>query len=108
MDCATEENEVRQALAGVAGIRELRIQLASRTLAIRADSAALLEAEMILRRLGDPSLLLDPGQPLPPVASAVPWFRLIAALVLAASVEAIPLLLSASWFRHGDGPLRAG
>ena len=100
MDCATEENEVRQALAGVAGIRELRFQLASRTLAIRADSAALLEAEMILRRLGYPPLLLDPGQPLPPVASAVPWFRLIAALVLAASAEAIPLLLSASWLQN--------
>jgi len=30
----------------------------------------------------------------------VPWFRLIAALVLAASVEAIPLLLSASWLQN--------
>ncbi len=30
----------------------------------------------------------------------MPWFRLIAALVLAASVEAIPLLLSASWLQN--------
>jgi Cd2+/Zn2+-exporting ATPase len=65
MDCATEENEVRQALEGVAGIRELRFQLACRTLAIRADGAALPEAETILRRLAYPPLLLDPGQPLP-------------------------------------------
>ena len=52
MDCATEENEIRQALEGMPGIRDLRFQLASRTLAIRADAVALAEAEAILRRLG--------------------------------------------------------
>ena len=100
MDCATEENEIRQALEGMPGIRDLRFQLASRTLAIRADAVALAEAEAILRRLGYPPLLLDSGQPLPPVASAVPWRRLIAALLMAAAAEGIPLVLPASWFQE--------
>ena len=100
MDCATEENEIRQALEGMSGIRALRFQLASRTLAIQADGAALAEAETILRRLGYPPLQIESGQPLPPVVSVVPWRRLIAALLLATAAEGIPLLLPASWLQE--------
>lgn len=41
MDRATEADEILQALAGAGGIAELRVQLAGRTLAIRADPPAL-------------------------------------------------------------------
>ena len=101
MDCATEENEIRHALAGVTGIGELRFQLASRTLAIRADTAALHRAETILQKLGYPPQVLDAGQPAPPVAAAVPWSRLIASLVLAAAAEGIHSFLPPSWLHEG-------
>jgi Cd2+/Zn2+-exporting ATPase len=89
MDCASEENEIRQALSGVSGIAELRFQLASRTLAIRAEPAALSQAETILRRLSYPPQVLEAGIPAPPVANSVPWPRLIASLLLAAAAEGI-------------------
>ena len=101
MDCATEENEIRHALAGVTGIGELRFQLASRTLAIRADAAALHRAQTILRKLGYPPQVLDAGQPAPPVAAPVPWSRLIASLVLAAAAEGIHPFLPPSWLHEG-------
>ena len=101
MDCATEENEIRHALAGVTGIDELRFQLASRTLAIRADAAAFHRAQTILRKLGYPPQVLDAGQPAPPVAAPVPWSRLIASLVLAAAAEGIHPFLPPSWLHEG-------
>jgi Cd2+/Zn2+-exporting ATPase len=100
MDCAAEENEIRQALAGVTGIADLRFQLASRTLAIRAKPAALSTAETILRRLGYPPQVLESGSPAAPVTGSVPWTRLIAALVLAAAAEGIHALLPQSWLHE--------
>jgi Cd2+/Zn2+-exporting ATPase len=52
MDCATEEGEIRHALAGVDGIRGLRFLLAERVLAIDAEAAALSSALAAIRRLG--------------------------------------------------------
>ncbi len=52
MDCATEEGEIRHALAGVDGIRGLRFLLAERVLAIDAEAAALNSALAAIRRLG--------------------------------------------------------
>jgi Cd2+/Zn2+-exporting ATPase len=100
MDCATEENEIRQALAGVAGIGDLRFQLASRTLAIRAEPFALEQAATLLRRLGYPPQVLEAGAPAPPATNSVPWIRLIAALLLAAAAEGIHALLPPSWWQH--------
>ncbi|QNI44799.1 cadmium-translocating P-type ATPase [Synechococcus sp. WH 8101] len=100
MDCAAEENEIRQALAGVTGIADLRFQLASRTLAIRAKPAALSTAETILRRLGYPPQVLESGSPAAPVTGSVPWTRLIAALMLAAAAEGIHALLPQSWLHE--------
>ena len=100
MDCANEANEIRQALAGVGGIAELRVQLASHTLAIRADPPALAAAEAILRRLGYPPVVLDAAQrPLPP-AAATPWPRLLAALLLAGAAEGVHGLLPPLWWRE--------
>jgi Cd2+/Zn2+-exporting ATPase len=93
MDCASENNEIRQALSGVSGIAELRFQLASRTLAIGAEPAALDQVETILRRLSYPRQVLEAGSPAPPVAHSVPWPRLIASLLLAAAAEGIHAFL---------------
>ncbi len=100
MDCATEENEIRHALAGVTGIAELRFQLASRTLVIRAEPAAFTQAETILRRLGYPPHVVEPGATASQVSNGVRWNRLIAALVLAAAAEGIHALLPASWLHE--------
>ena len=100
MDCATEENEIRQALAGVSGITELRFQLASRTLAIRANPAALSQAETILRRLSYPPHVVELGDTANPVIHAVPWHRLIAALVLAVAAEGIHAVVPPSWLHE--------
>jgi Zn2+/Cd2+-exporting ATPase len=98
MDCATEENEIRQALQAVSGIATLRFQLASRSLAICADAPALARAEAILRSLGYPPERLDGGGAAPPAARAVGWPRLIAALVLALAAELLHGLLPAAWW----------
>ena len=52
MDCATEEGEIRHALAGVDCIRGLRFLLAERLMAIDAEVAALNSALAAIRRLG--------------------------------------------------------
>jgi Cd2+/Zn2+-exporting ATPase len=52
MDCATEETEIRHALAGLEGIRSLRFLLAERVLAIDAEAAVLSSALAAIRRLG--------------------------------------------------------
>jgi Cd2+/Zn2+-exporting ATPase len=100
MDCATEANEIRQALAALAGIEELHLEPARRTLAIRAEPAALGRAEALLRQLGYPPQPLAAGEtggrPIP----APPWKRLIAALLLAAAAESLPLLLPATLLRE--------
>lgn len=100
MDCASEENEIRHALRGVAGLSELRFQLSSRCLILRAEASALEEAERILRRLGYPPQPLTEAASQRAAAPSVPWRRLIAALVLAAGAEAIHWLLPASWWHE--------
>lgn len=101
MDCATEENEIRHALRDLAGIRELRFQLSRRTLMIRAEAAAVAEAEVILRRLGYPPQRLDHHTLDSPTAVAaapqtMPWSRISAALLLAAGAELVHLGLADS------------
>jgi Cd2+/Zn2+-exporting ATPase len=96
MDCANEENEIRHALRNVAGIDDLRFQLSSRTLVIRAGDTARQEGEAILRRLGYPPQLVDGSNTAVSSTQAVPWPRMIAALLLAATAELIHLLLPES------------
>jgi len=64
MDCAVEESEIRRAVAGVAGIRAMNIQLGPRTLAIDAPVAAVEQAVAAIRKAG-----YDP-QPLPASVAA--------------------------------------
>jgi Cd2+/Zn2+-exporting ATPase len=52
MDCAGEESEIRRAVAGVAGIRAMKIQLGPRTIAIDAPMAAVEQAVAAIRKAG--------------------------------------------------------
>ena len=96
LDCATEELEIRQALSDVAGIAELRFQLASHSLLIRADAAALAQAELLLQRLGYPPQRLEGTAASTPRAAPVPWARMLLALLLAAAAEAVNVLAPGS------------
>ena len=52
MDCPTEENDIRKALAGIDGIRALRFELSARTITIDADALALEAALAVIRQAG--------------------------------------------------------
>ena len=52
MDCAVEENEIRQALSGISGIRQLHFRLGVRTLTIDADEESLTLALEAIRKAG--------------------------------------------------------
>lgn len=71
MDCASEESEIRHALADVEGIHRLQFRLGARVLGIAADEAALPRAVAAIRRCGfKPEPLAMPDHP--PAASPVP------------------------------------
>ncbi len=58
MDCSSEESEIRRAVAGVADIRAMNIQLGPRTIAIDAPVSAVEQAVAAIRRAGfDPQPL---------------------------------------------------
>jgi Cd2+/Zn2+-exporting ATPase len=52
MDCPSEENDIRRALAGIDGIRSLSFQLTARTLAIDASDSVLPVAIAAIRQAG--------------------------------------------------------
>ena len=98
MDCASEEAEIRRAVAGLAGIRGLRFRLGQRLLTVDADPSAIEPAMAAIREAGfDPRPVsaeatgaahadddghdheAGPGQ----------WPGLVAALLLAIGAEAI-------------------
>ena len=58
MDCSSEESEIRRAVAGVADIRAMNIQLGPRTIAIDAPLSAVEQALVAIRKAGfDPQPL---------------------------------------------------
>ncbi|MCZ8294483.1 MAG: cation transporter [Hylemonella sp.] len=57
MDCASEEGEIRNALADIAGVRSLGFQLSARTLRIDAPADVLPSALDAIRR---PDLIPNP------------------------------------------------
>ena len=98
MDCASEEAEIRRALAGVAGIRGLRFQLGQRLVTIDADEPQLAHALAAVRKCGfDPEPLSEhsvaavhapgDGHEHEVVRGQIPM--LVAALVLAIAAELI-------------------
>ncbi len=52
MDCPTEENLIRQALADIDGIRTLRFELAARNLSVDGSQSAQESALLAIRKLG--------------------------------------------------------
>ena len=58
MDCASEESEIRRAVAGIAGIRSMTFQLGERTMALDAAPAVVEQALAAIRKTGfDPQPL---------------------------------------------------
>ena len=58
MECASEESEIRRAVAGIAGIRAMSFQLGQRTLVVDAPAAPLALALDAIRKAGfDPQAL---------------------------------------------------
>ena len=93
MDCPTEENDIRQALEGIDGIRFLNFQLSARTLAIDATDAALQAAVAAIRRAGYDAkpVARSTNAKLDGAGNADLW-RAILALILALGAEAFHLL----------------
>lgn len=95
MDCASEESEIRQAVAGLTDIRSMSFQLGARTIAIDAPPDVVSLALVAIRKAG-----FDP-QPLLPAAStpdsdhrsasslSAGLRKMVLALVLACAAEAV-------------------
>ena len=52
MDCASEEGEIRHAVANIPGVRSLQFQLAARTLSIDAEADSLPLVLAAIRKAG--------------------------------------------------------
>lgn len=97
MDCASEEAEIRHALAKMPGLKQLRFDLPQRTLSILAEPQALQAALDAMSRLGYPAEALpqddDPSAASPsahagaPTVMGVGLARLLAALACALAAE---------------------
>ncbi len=88
MDCAAEEAEIRQALAGITAIASLRFELGARTLAVQAPEAAQAQIEAGIRQAGFAAKRVQAT----PQASAWQrwaWPRMALALALALLAEVL-------------------
>lgn len=91
MDCPVEENQIRQALAEIKGIKTLQFELSSRTLGIGAEPPALEAALAAIRRLGFEVQALSAHQAVPETGLSE-LMRSGIALVLAVVAELIHYL----------------
>lgn len=109
MDCPTEEGEIRRALESVEGIRSLRFELGARTLTIAADSKVIPEALAAIRAAGfKPEPLARPQEVVGEASHAESEVgtgiaRLVFALVLAISAEALDFLAPETTLMKGVG-----
>lgn len=107
MDCASEEAEIRHALAGMAGVHALKFRLAERVLGIAADEAVLPQALDAIRRNGfrPEALAVAGGGPsagaagpadgaahMPPMGFWQRWGKLLVALGVALLAEIVALI----------------
>ena len=105
MDCASEESEIRRALDGISGIEALRFDLGARTLTISANSGALPDALLAIRKAGFKPEPMDQdantsGTSTEFRALWVVWGKLLAALGLALIAEAIAYAFPATtWIK---------
>ncbi|MDO4232454.1 MAG: heavy metal translocating P-type ATPase [Lautropia sp.] len=107
MDCASEEAEIRHALADMVGVHALKFRLAERVLGIAADEAVLPQALDAIRRNGfrPEALAVAAGRPsagaagpadgaahMPPMSFWQRWGKLLLALGFALSAEVVALI----------------
>jgi Cd2+/Zn2+-exporting ATPase len=105
MDCATEESEIRNALADITGIRSLKFQLAARTLAIDASTEAMQQAMAAIRAAGfNPQATTQipngstPEQEIANASNRDLW-RMMAALALAVVAETLAYFVPSAPFK---------
>ncbi|WP_300449137.1 heavy metal translocating P-type ATPase [Accumulibacter sp.] len=93
MDCPSEENDIRRALAGIDGIRSLSFQLSARTLAIDAPDSVLPAAIAAIRQAGYETQVPAAGDEAKKGRSAKSdLWRSLLALALAAGAELVHFL----------------
>jgi len=94
MDCASEESDIRRALADISGIVSLNFQLSARTLAMVATPDALDSAVKAIRQAGYAPAVIQAGADSPlPHNSQREIQRAVAALLLATGAEVISFFM---------------
>jgi Cd2+/Zn2+-exporting ATPase len=90
MDCPSEENDIRRALADIDGIRSLSFQLSARTLSIDAPDSILPAAVEAIRQAGYEAKILTAGREASEGGSvkAALW-KAVLALALATGAELV-------------------
>lgn len=86
MDCTTEENDIRRALANIAGIRSLNFQLSTRTLSIDAPDSVIPQAIAAVHQAGYETQPFV-TQSRQGVAAHADLWRALFALILAVGAE---------------------
>lgn len=93
MDCPSEENDIRRALAGIDGIRSLSFQLSARRLAIVAPDSVLSEAVTAIRQAGYEARISAAGAAVKDSYSAqADLWKALLALALATGAELVHFL----------------
>lgn len=104
MDCASEESEIRRALAGITGVQGLSFQLSARTLRIDAPAEVLPRALDAIRKAGfDPQSVapLEHAARHAPMAEGL-W-RMGASLLLAIAAELLDFFAPETTLYRGAG-----
>nr|WP_254607075.1 heavy metal translocating P-type ATPase [Rhodoferax sp. BAB1] len=104
MDCASEESEIRRALAAIVGVRGLGFQLSARTLRIDAPAEVLPRALDAIRQAGfDPQPVTPLEQADQHAPSAAGLGRLGASLLLAIAAELLDFFAPETAVYKGAG-----
>ena len=104
MDCAAEESEIRQALAGITGVQGLGFQLSARTLRIDAPAEVLPRALDAIRRAGfDPQPVAAQSQDDDHAPMAAGLWRMGASLLLAIAAELLDFFAPETTLYKGAG-----
>ena len=104
MDCASEEGEIRHALAGIPGIQGLNFQLSARTLRIDAPAEVLPRALDAIRQAGfDPQPMAPLGQADSHAPMSEGLWRLGGSLLLAVAAELLDFFAPETALYKGAG-----
>ena len=104
MDCASEEGDIRHALAGIPGVRSLGFQLSARTLRIDAPADVLPRALDAIRQAGfDPQPVAAQERDDDHAPMAEGLWRMGASLLLAIAAELLDFLAPETLLYKGAG-----